>query len=137
MTINFPQPSLSEKYPPSILIGVDQCCEIITSRDETGFSAIFQSMSLEEYINKEVLKNLSVAPNFNLINSGPIVLAGNPAYKIVYGAYSNPSDPCCVNVYSINGTKLYSIGYTAHPSDYHTYLPGVQKIVDSFIMLVS
>lgn len=90
-------------------------------------------MSLEEYINKEILKNLSVAPNFNLIGSGPIVLAGNPAYKIVYGAYSNPSDPC----YSINGTKLYSIDYTAHPSDYHTYLPDVQKIVDSFRMLAS
>ena len=35
--INFPQPSLSEKIPPSILIQVENCCEF-TSRDETGLS---------------------------------------------------------------------------------------------------
>lgn len=36
--INFPQPSLSEKILPSILIQVENCCEFITSRDETGLS---------------------------------------------------------------------------------------------------
>jgi hypothetical protein len=38
---------------------------------------------------------------------------------------------------SKKGNTLYTINYRADPSDYDTYLPGVQKIVDSFRMLVS
>ena len=61
------------------------------------------------------------------INSGPLTLDGNPDYKIVGGFKTlDPSNPAYVSVYSKNGTKLYSISYVADPSDYNTYLPGVQ-----------
>jgi hypothetical protein len=137
-TIEFPQPSLSEKRPPFILINVEQCCEIVTSRDENN--AIFQNMSLEEYVQRQ--SNELEMNNGTIINSGPIILGTEhptktilPGYKIIAGPDS--SNPTSLTVYAKNGTKVSTIHYWADPSDYHTYLPGLQKIADSFFMFVS
>jgi hypothetical protein len=89
-------------------------------------------MTLDEYVNQTV-NNLN--PRLSIINGGYISLAGNEAYKVVAGL--NGPNPTATIVYSVNGTKLYTINYSADPSDYDAYLPGVQKIVDSFRMLVS
>jgi hypothetical protein len=61
--ITFPQPSLSEKITPRVSIIVEPCCFDVTSRDAEGFSAIERNMSLEEYIDEEVLNDTSGGPN--------------------------------------------------------------------------
>ena len=61
--ITFPQPSLSEKITPRVSIIVEPCCFDVTSRDAEGFSAIERKMSLEEYIDEEVLNDTSGGPN--------------------------------------------------------------------------
>jgi hypothetical protein len=135
--INFPQPSLSAKNPPYIIVQVEKCCEFLTSFDETGYSAIPRNMSLEEYVDQEI-RQLTVRPDVTIINSGPIILGGNetfPAHKIIAGPDS--SSPAYLAVYSKKGDKMYSIIYSADPSDYATYLPGLQTIADSFQMFVS
>jgi hypothetical protein len=94
-----------------------------------------RNMSVDEYVSQELDEFSS--QDYTIINSGSLTLDGNPASKIVVGL--NPSTPTGVFVYSINATisKLFTISYTADPSDYNTYLPGVQKIVDSFRVLIS
>jgi hypothetical protein len=134
--ITFPQPSLSEKITPRVAIIVEPCCEFIYSRDaEGGYSAEMRNMSVDEYVSQE-LDEFS-RQGYTIINSGSLALDGNPASKVVVGP--DPLTPTGVFVYSINATisKLFTISYTADPSDYDTYLPGVQKIVDSFRMLIS
>lgn len=128
--IIFPQPSLSEKITPQVTISVEPCCEYITSEDAEGYTAEMRNMSAEEYAIQE-MDRLS-GRNASIINYGSLTLDGNPASKFVIGPDS--STPAGVSVYSVNHTtnRLYSIEYWADPSDYDTYLPGVQKIVDSF-----
>jgi hypothetical protein len=135
--INFPQPSLSDKIPPGITIQVENCCEFITSYDETGYSANYQNMSLQEYVDQQ-LNQLTRYPEVTIINSGTILLGGNdtyPAHKTIAGADS--SSPSYLAIYAKKGDKMYTIIYRADPSDYATYLPGLQKIADSFHMFVS
>jgi hypothetical protein len=97
-----------------------------------GYSAEMRNMTAEEYANQEFDRFSSQGAT--IINYGSLTLDGNPAAKIVVGL--DQSTPAGVFVYSVNGTKLYTIEYWADPFDSTTYLPGVQKIVDSFRMLI-
>jgi hypothetical protein len=130
--ISLPKPSLSEKITPRVTISVEPCCELIPVSDIEGYPAQIRKMNLDEYVN-QTINNLN--NSLSVINIGNISLAGKEAYKIVAGL--DGKNPSAEFVYSINGTKLYTINYTADPAEYNTYLPGVQKIVDSFKMLVS
>lgn len=129
--ITLPKPSLSEKITPRVTISMESCCELTPSTEIEGYPAQIRKLTLGEYVNQTV-NNLNA--RLSVINVGNISLAGNEAYKIVAGL--DGMNPAAEFVYSINGTKLYTINYTADPSEYDTYLPGVQKIVDSFKMLV-
>ena len=87
--------SLSEKITPEVRIGAEPCCPFITSQDEEGFSAIMKNMTLDEYIDQQFPTNgTSGGPGF-LINTGPIVLDGNLAYKIVAGFKDTRSIKTC------------------------------------------
>jgi hypothetical protein len=130
--IALPKPGLSEKITPRVTISIEPCCELIPASDIEGYPAQIRKMNLDEYVN-QTLNNLN--NSLSVINVGHISLAGNEAYKIVVGLDS--MKPTAQFVYSINGTKLYTINYSAGPSEYDTYLPGVQKIVESFKIHVS
>ena len=130
--INFP-PSLSQKIPPSIIIKGEKCC--VTSY--TGESPIYLNMSLEEYVNEELnfYKNF---PGTTITNSsGPTILGGYPAYKIVAAIGSDASNPSYLAMYTKKGDRMYKISYWADPSAYFIYLPDIYKIADSFRMFVS
>jgi hypothetical protein len=109
---------------------------------KTGEIQDTRSMSLEEYINQELgvlggqMDKYSerIGGNVSIINSGDITLDEYPARKIVLGEDGSPAG---VAVASIKGTRLYTILYAADPSDYDTYLPGVQNMVDTLRMVVS
>lgn len=130
--ITLPKPSLSEKITPRITISIEPCCELIPASEIEGYPAQIRKTTLDKYVNQTV-NNLN--SRLSVINVGHISLAGNEAYRIVAGL--DGMNPAAEFVYSINGTKLYTINYSADPSEYDIYLPGVQKIVDSFKMLVS
>jgi hypothetical protein len=130
--IALPQPNSAEKNTSRVTISVGTCCEVIPSKFIEGHPSPMKNITLEEYVN-QTINNFNTS--LSIIGVGHISLAGNEAYKIVAGL--NMTNPAAAFIYSKNGTKLYSIEYRADPSDYDTYWPGVQKIVDSFKMLVS
>jgi serine/threonine-protein kinase len=75
--------------------------------------------------------------DFQIIESNPNVnIAGTSAYKIAYSFLSQ--DPAIkahfqsMNIWSLQENKIYSISYTELKSLYASYLPIVQKIIDSF-----
>lgn len=75
--------------------------------------------------------------DFEIAESNPNAnIAGTPAYKIVYTFLSQ--DPAVkthfqsMNIWSLQEKKAYSISYTELKSLYTSYLPIVQKMIDSF-----
>jgi hypothetical protein len=71
--------------------------------------------------------------DFFIINSKPITLGGNPAYMLSY-TYSDPGigtiSAMDIGVKDLN--KAYIISYSAQSQEYHTYVPAVQKMIQSF-----
>jgi eukaryotic-like serine/threonine-protein kinase len=75
-------------------------------------------------------------PDFQIIESSPkVTIAGNSAYKIVYTFLSQ--DPAVqahfqsMNIWTVKDKKAYSVSYTELKPLYATYLPTVQKMIDS------
>ncbi len=75
-------------------------------------------------------------PDFQIIESSPkSSIAGNSAYKIVYTFLSQ--DPAVqahfqsMNIWTVKDKKAYSVSYTELKPLYATYLPTVQKMIDS------
>ena len=72
------------------------------------------------------------ATNFDLKESTPTVLAGIPAYKIVYSESLQQVPLQVMQVWAIKDNKAYILTFTAELPKYSTYLPVVQKMIDSF-----
>jgi hypothetical protein len=75
--------------------------------------------------------------DFEIIESNPnLNITGTSAYKIVYSFLSQ--DPAVqahfqsMNIWSVVEKKVYAISYTELKSLYASYLPTVQKMIDSF-----
>jgi len=79
--------------------------------------------------------NLNAAqkfPNYNLIDSGPTTLAGNPAQKIVFTATTDQHDLEILMMWTMSNGSEYMITYKAYPHNYDTYLGTAQQMIDSF-----
>jgi hypothetical protein len=67
----------------------------------------------------------------HLVSSTPASFAGNPARKIVYTTIVPQGKFEAMQLISIVGKKGYFITYVVPEVNYTTYLPTVQKIIDS------
>jgi hypothetical protein len=67
----------------------------------------------------------------HLVSSTPASFAGNPAHKIVYTTTAPQGKFEAMQLISIVGKKGYFITYVVPEANYTTYLPTVQKIIDS------
>jgi serine/threonine-protein kinase len=72
-------------------------------------------------------------PSFELIESTSATLSDNPAHKVVY-TYSDAEIGITktMEILTIKDDKLYFISYTADATKYSSYLPTIQKMIDSF-----
>jgi hypothetical protein len=126
--VNFVSPIKSNKantFPATVSVSVEGLSHSI-SADSTGkfVAGILDSAK----------RSLS---DFQVIESNPNAnITGNSAYKIVYSFRSR--DPAVqahfqsMNMWSLQEKKVYSISYTELKSLYASYLPIVQKMIDSF-----
>ena len=95
----------------------------------TGYS---QHITLQKF--NTVLNNTLKQPGVKTIESNPTTLAGNPAHKIVF---LPPTDNVpfkfeTMLVWTVKSDKVYIISYNAEAARYSTYLPTIQKMIDSF-----
>lgn len=72
--------------------------------------------------------------DFELNESTTITVAGgNPAHKMVYtNVEENNIQTKTMQVLTIKNDKIYLITYTAEQRKYDSYLPTIQKMIDSF-----
>jgi hypothetical protein len=71
-----------------------------------------------------------------ILESEPIsIAAGNTqAHKVVYSDKVSGTLSKIMEIYTVNGDKGYILSYVNDATTYDTYLPIVQKMIDSFNM---
>jgi len=91
-----------------------------------------QNISLDGYDN--LINNSLKQPGVQIIESNPSTLAGNPAHKTVFLA-SSGSGPFKIEtmlVWTVKGNNIYTIYFNSEAAKYATYLPVVQRMINTF-----
>jgi hypothetical protein len=101
-----------------------------------GGRQVPQNISLEQYSNASINVVRQSFPGFNMTESNATNLAGIPAHKIVYKSLTPSGREIeLMQVWTIKGSKDFAITYGALSKDFATYLPIIQKMIDSFAFL--
>lgn len=66
------------------------------------------------------------------------ILSGIPAYKIVY-TFADLGAPLVqlfesMNIWVVQGDKIYTISYSAPESEFSNHLQTIQNMIDSFVI---
>jgi len=98
---------------------------------ERGFVKM-PTRSLDSSVNTYI-SSLKSLPNFKLIESNMLSLATNPAEKLVY-IYNNPQVGVTktMDTLIIKDDKLFLLSFNSDAATYNSYLPIIQKMLDSF-----
>jgi serine/threonine-protein kinase len=94
--------------------------------------------TLAQYASDEIgsLKQQFASNDFKLIESkSSIILAGLPAYRMVYTSVDQNTTTKDMEIGAIKGSKVYLLTYEAGPNEYDKYLPIALKMIDSFKLL--
>jgi eukaryotic-like serine/threonine-protein kinase len=93
------------------------------------------SMDLDDYSHNRIdniRSKISKPSSFTLIDSSPCVLAGNIGKKIVYRTKSPNEDQIkTIEVLTIKDDKSYIIIYAAASLKYDSYLPIIEKMIET------
>ena len=86
------------------------------------------------HLSEQAINNYGAHYNdFYILNLKPISFQGKSAYLLLY-TYTNPTagSITAMDIGIKDGSKAYVISYSAEQQEYHSYLPIVEKIIDSF-----
>lgn len=74
--------------------------------------------------------------DFFIINSKPIILAGNPGYSLLY-SYTDPraGNITAMDIGIKDDNRAYVISYSAEQPEYYAYFPTIKKMIDSFQLI--
>ena len=99
---------------------------------ERSFVKMPTDRSLDSSVNTYI-SSLKSLPNFKLIESNMLSLATNPAEKLVY-SYNNPQVGVTktMDTLIIKDDKLFLLSFNSDATTYNSYLPIIQKMLDSF-----
>lgn len=134
--INYPYNWLRDEQSlkPPLFVG-------FKSRKETPSDVFLESVAigihkpttgtLEELVQVSITMHKKKYHDFTLIESTPTTLAGRQAHRMVYDANGRRF----MSVLTVEKDMPYQVLYVAEPSKYDSYLPIVQKMLDSFEIL--
>ena len=94
--------------------------------------------TLAQYASDEIgsLKQQFANNDFKLTESkSSMILAGLPAYRIVYTSVDQNTTTKDTEIGAIKGGKVYILTYEAGPNEYDKYLPIALKMIDSFKLI--
>jgi hypothetical protein len=127
----------SQNQTSSLIVGFN-------SPPGTGFAYITieggrhlpQNISLEQFSNASIDGIIQSFPGFNLTEPNATALAGIPAHKIVYtGLTQSGRELELMQVWTLKDAKDLIITYGALSKDFSSYLPMIQKMIDSFAFI--
>jgi hypothetical protein len=88
-------------------------------------------------LSEQAIKNYGIRyDDFFIIELKPIIFQGEPAYVLSY-SYSNSigGKIVAMDIGIKDGNKAYVISYSAEQPEYYTYIPAVEKMIQSFKMI--
>lgn len=91
--------------------------------------------TLNGFVNEEISIYKQKLADFHIIKSNTTSIDNNPTYQIQYTQKDGRATFDTLQIWTISGNKIYTIIFNADPADYPTYLPVIQKIIDSFDIL--
>jgi serine/threonine-protein kinase len=97
------------------------------------------NLNLSEYFSRLTNDYKARLEDFKVIesNTNSSILAGKPAYKLVYSDEEDEIHYKTLDIGTIIGDKVYSIRYIAKEEQYSEYLPTIQKMINSFKIAIS
>jgi hypothetical protein len=95
-----------------------------------------QNISLEQFSNASIDGIRQSFPGFNLTESNATALAGIPAHKIAYTSLAQSGRELeLMQLWTLKDAKDFIITYGALSRDFSSYLPTIQKMIDSFAFI--
>jgi hypothetical protein len=91
--------------------------------------------TLNDFVNEQIYTYKQRLVDFQIIKSNKTSIDNNPAYQIQYTQKDGRATFDTLQIWTISGNKIYTIIFNADPGDYPTYLPVIQKMIDSFDVL--
>jgi hypothetical protein len=94
------------------------------------------NMSLEQFSAASINNLRQSLPRFNLLESSSTTLGGFPAHRVIYTAEVAPGFGAkFMQVWTINNARDFIITDASLPSDFSTYLPTMQHMINSFAFI--
>ena len=91
--------------------------------------------TLDDFTNKTIDMLVENTPGAKIIESNKTTLAGNPAHKVLGMFKQEGKDINVIDEWAIKNGELYRITFYSEQGSYSDYLPTIQKMIDSFVIL--
>jgi len=92
-----------------------------------------QNVSLQEVTKVQMSELKKTNPDLKLSESASTTLAGKPAHKVVFSATDNNQvQRKALQLWTVIDNKAILITYQAQPDKYSSYLPTIEKMINSF-----
>jgi serine/threonine-protein kinase len=92
-------------------------------------------VTLDTFTNKTIGLLVENTPGAKIIESSKTTLAGNPAHKVLGMFKQEGMDINVIDEWAIKNDQLYRITFYSEKGSYSSYLPTVQKMIESFVIL--
>lgn len=93
------------------------------------------NVTLDDYTNKTVGLIVKNTPGAKIIESSNTTLGGTPAHKVLGMFNQEGKNINVIDEWAIKNKQLYRITFYSEQGGYSSYLPTVQKMIDSFVIL--
>ena len=132
------QPSIADTLPEGLKYPIINYYPPIISRDRPAdamtvfIEKVPFGTTLENYANANIARIKDRSINLEIIQQDQITISDSPAIRIITSdSESDVSEFQTMRIFVLKGTRAYLVQYDAEKSNYDTYLPTVQKMVDS------
>lgn len=113
-------------YPP--IISEDRPADVVT----VFIEKVPFGTTLEQYANANIARIKDRSTNLEIIQQDQITISDSPAIRIITSDRENEaSEFQTMRIFVMKGTRAYLVQYDAEKSNYDTYLPTVQKMIES------
>ena len=135
--VNYPQDWSKENRDDFFATGVIFVSPLVDNADrfQENVSVLVEELpndlSLPAY-TEQSLAEIRKLSDPNVGEAREVTLGTYEARQIVYQGEENGSPVQRMQVWSVNGDRVYVLTYTAIPEDYARYLPTVEKMIESF-----
>ena len=120
--------NVSEFILENVMIGI----KTIPSSSSSTFP---KNVVLDKFVSEQISAYKEGFSDFQIVKSNTTFINNNPTYQVQYTHKDGRATFDTLQIWTISENAIYTILFNADPSDYPIYLPIIQKMTDSFVIL--